>query len=92
MMLVMMVVGWPRGAAGDFSWEESRPRHGKTCFSDERISITSPGNTTRAREVQGHARNLCFKSLCLSGVLLALAQMNVALATYVLVPAKSSGV
>ncbi|KDP25904.1 hypothetical protein JCGZ_22975 [Jatropha curcas] len=82
-MLVMVVIGWPRGASGDFSWEESWPMHGKTCFSDERTAITSPGNMTRAHEVQGRARNLCFKTLCLSRVLLALAHINVALVIFV---------
>ncbi|KDP34740.1 hypothetical protein JCGZ_11909 [Jatropha curcas] len=55
-------------------------------------------NTTCACEVKGRACDFCFKCLCLSRVLLALAQMDVALAhmddtlaTCILVPAKSPG-
>ena len=43
-MVVLVVIGWPRGAWGDFSWEESRLLHEKIWFSDEKAAITSPGN------------------------------------------------
>ncbi|KDP37928.1 hypothetical protein JCGZ_06376 [Jatropha curcas] len=43
--------------------------------------VMSPGNTTHAREVQGRARDFCFRCFCLSKVLCALVQMEVALAS-----------
>ena len=85
----MMMIGWPKGALDDSSWEKSRPMHGRICFSDEKTAITSPGNTTRARACKGRARDFCSKCFCLSKVICALAQMEVALAHFAGKPSAS---